>query len=109
MVLKTRGLRDQIVGAMTKSQVAIVDQRVDRVLKLLSDQQLIAFAGDQPDTPGTITVESPDLPAVWEHDRVQARVSELERQGIVVTTEERRRTLADMEFQVWVLTICFQD
>lgn len=108
MMLKTRSLGGQIAGAMANSRTAITDQRVERVLRLLSDQQMIVMAGDQPGTPGTITVESPDLPAAWDDERVRARVAELEQQGIVATREERRKTVAGQEFQVWLLTIGYE-
>ncbi len=108
MALKPRNLNSQIAGALRKSQIALLDVRVDRVLKLLSDQQLVTLAGDQPDSPGTISVESVDLPMVWQDARVQARVSELGQQGIAVTMENRRRSVAGMEFEVPVLTIRYQ-
>lgn len=109
MAVKMRDLRGQIAGAAARSETALYDRRVDRVLNLLSDQQLIALAGDQPGAGGMITVESVDLPFAWEDDRVRSRVEALERQGITATVEERRKNAGGMDFHVWTMVLQYQD
>ncbi len=105
MPVKRQNTVELLATAVQRSQTAIVDVRVERVLKLISEQSLATAAAEQCDTSGTLTIESVDLPHVWEDERVRARVAELEQEGIRVEARQTEKSVAGLTFDRWVLCV----
>lgn len=102
---KRHSAHDLITASATRARTLIDDTRVNRVLALLSDQTLAAAAADQTGTPGLLTIESVDVPLVWEDDRIAARVAELALEEIAVDTQLVEKTAAGMTFERWVIQV----
>ena len=105
MPAKRHSLQQQIETAVERATTQISDTRVNRVLNLLSDQNLIVIAAEQGGGSGPVTIECVDIPAVWEDERIRSRVAELEQQGISVATEQSERDIAGMIFKPWVIRV----
>lgn len=105
MPARRNSLRERIGITANRAQTATGDARVNRVLNLLSEPNLTTAAVEQCGTSGSLTIESVDIPHVWENERVRARVAELERQGIGVESRQIGKTVAGMTFHCWVLCV----
>lgn len=105
MPVRRLNTRNLVKASAERTQTAIRDIRVSRVLTLLSEQNLTAAAAEQSDTPGLLTIESVDLPHVWEDDRIVARVAELATQEIGVEAQQIEKAVAGMTFKCWAILV----
>ena len=96
---------DLIHASAERARTAIDDTRVNRVLNLLSEQYLATAAAEQSGTAGSLTIESVDLPHVWEDDRILARVAELKEQQIGVESLQIEKEVAGMRFKCWAIRV----
>lgn len=96
---------DLINASAERARTAIDDSRVNRVLNLLSEQYLATAAAEQSGTAGLLTIESVDLPYVWEDGRVVARVAELKKQQIAVESLQIEKEVAGMRFKCWAIQV----
>lgn len=105
MPAKRHSLRDQLSTAVARAQTVIDDTRVNRVLNLLTEQNLATVAAEQCGSSGLVTIESADLPHVWENERILARVAELEQHGISVESKQIEKDVAGMTFKRWAICV----
>lgn len=102
---KRHSLQELIEASAARAQAAINDTRVNRVLNLLSDQYLVTAAAEQSGSSGLVTIESVDLPSVWDDERIVSRVAELAQQRIGVESLQIEKEAAGMTFKRWAIRV----
>ncbi|MCA8928974.1 MAG: hypothetical protein KDC18_12960 [Alphaproteobacteria bacterium] len=99
-------LRRRLSLAAGEAQSHRADAAVQRVLALLSDENLASEAAHAP-SPEGFELECGVLEQVWEDPRVYNRRGQLERQGVTVEQVEVETTVAGKTFRRTRLRVGF--